>query len=62
VSQLRNQIAGEDAPSVPVAVEYRGHSDARLQEVQAQAQITISSLKVGGWHAAGEAHAFLLQF
>ncbi len=40
------QLAGEDAPSVPVAVELRGHSDARLQEVQATAQVTNASLTV----------------
>ena len=40
------QIAGEDVPEVPVAVEYRDHTDARLQEVQTQAQLTIASLTV----------------
>ncbi len=33
-------------PLVPVAVEYRDHTDARLQEVQTQAQLTIASLTV----------------
>ena len=44
---LCGQLAGEDAPTVPVAVEYRGHSDARLKEVQATAQVTNASLTVG---------------
>lgn len=45
-SGVCGQLAGEDAPSVPVAVEYRGHSDARLKEVQATAQVTNASLTV----------------
>jgi hypothetical protein len=45
-SRLRRQLAGDELPTVPVAIELRDHTDAQVQEIQAVAQQTIASLKV----------------